>query len=143
MDARAVGRARTARGSAGGTRGARSEIIPNPASNEWFWPTAGVVESNDTRLRVLMLHLRANGSAAPFNFSVLGVVVATYTLPDLSLVATNDLPLAAAPAPPYGQTTLVDGGFLYLYGSKDATYGYPFKVRLHQVAHHIFDMRRA
>jgi len=118
----------------GGTRGARTEIIPNPEANEWFWPTAGVVESNGTRLRVVMLHLRVNGAASPFDFSVVGVVVATYTLPNLALVATKDLPLAAAPAPPYGQTVLVDGGYLYLYGSKDASYGYPFKVRLHQVA---------
>jgi hypothetical protein len=118
----------------GGARGSRTEIVPNPATNEWFWPTAGVVESNGTRLRVLLLHLRSTGSTAPFNFAVVGVELATYTLPDLSLVATTDLPLAAAPAPPYGQTTLVDGGFLYLYGSEDASYGSPFKVRLHQVA---------
>ena len=60
------------------------------------------------RLRVVMLHLRVNGAASPFDFSVVGVVVATYTLPNLALVATKDLPLAAAPAPPYGQTVLVE-----------------------------------
>src|SRR5438270_4245785 len=38
----------------GGTRGARTEIIPNPEANEWFWPTAGVVDSNGTPLPVVM-----------------------------------------------------------------------------------------
>jgi hypothetical protein len=118
----------------GGTRGARTEAIPNPAANEWFWPTAGIVEANGTRLRVLMLHVRATAAAAPFDFAVMGVEVATFSLPDLTLLSTSDLAPAAAPAPPYGQTAFVDGGFLYLYGSRDAAYGYPFKVRYQQVA---------
>jgi hypothetical protein len=117
-----------------GVRGARTEIIPNPAPNEWFWPTAGVVESNGTQLRLLMLHVQANSATAPFNFAVVGVEAATYALPGLSLVAITNLPLAAAPAPPYGQTMLVNGGYLYLYGSENASYGWPFPVRLHQVA---------
>jgi hypothetical protein len=105
----------------GGPDGSRTEIIASPAADEWFWPTAGAVETdNGTRvLRVFMLRLHAGGDPAPFNFTVIGVEAATYALPDLTLLSITNLPLSDPDAPPYGQTVLVgNDGYLYLYGSQ-------------------------
>jgi hypothetical protein len=108
----------------GGARGSRTESIANPAPNEWFWPTAGVVENNGTQLRVFMLRLTFTSDPEPFNFTVIGVEVATYALPDLTLLSITNLPLAAPDAPPYGQTVLVgNDGYLYLYGSQAVSCG--------------------
>ena len=61
--------------------GSRTESIANPAPNEWFWPTAGVVENNGTQLRVFMLRLTFTSDPEPFNFTVIGVEAATYAFP--------------------------------------------------------------
>jgi hypothetical protein len=121
----------------GGPRGARSEVIPNPAGNEWYWPSDAVAEGS--QLRVFSLHVRTAQSGVPgFDFQVLGTSVSTFSLPGLQLLGTANLPVpTAAPADPlYGQTVVSDGTYLYAYGPRDIPFSQDpyFPVKEHRIA---------
>jgi hypothetical protein len=103
----------------GGSPGARSAIIPAP-SGEWYWPTTGVVENTPSGnvLRVFAYHEKATAGPAPFNFALIDMQIATFTLPDLQFVGVQALPNGVPSDQTYswGQSTLVVDRTVYIFG---------------------------
>ena len=105
----------------GGMRGARADLIPDPAPNQWYWPMTGVVTNG--ALQVFLLHMeRASGPAA-FDWRATGVDVATFALPTLSLVGVSPIAALSRPVGPDGvfvywaNGALVHSdGYVYAYG---------------------------
>lgn len=111
----------------GGTSVARTSLIPSPGLNEWYWPTSGVVDTASNRLLVFALQAQRTGPAS-LDFSILGVSVATFSLPDLTLQSVQPLAFAAsqtcaASTCAYGSTSFYDGTNptpdVYAYVSND------------------------
>jgi len=73
----------------GGAANARADLIPAP-SGEWYWPTRGVVEGNV--LRVFLYHMTTGNNPGPFNFRLLDMRIATFTLPGLQRVDIKAIP---------------------------------------------------
>ena len=101
----------------GGAPLARRSLIPDPASNQWYWPTSGVVDTTSNVLRVFMLHEQRTGSGA-FAFTLDDVDVATFSLPGITLLSIQPLPFPSGNAKPYGETSFLNttDGDVYLYG---------------------------
>ena len=91
----------------GGAPLARTSLIPSPGTNEWYWPTSGVVDPASNQLRVFVLHAERTGSN-PLDFAILDVRVATFSLPDLTLQAVQQLPFPTSSLA-YGSTSFYDG----------------------------------
>jgi hypothetical protein len=87
------------------------EPIPDPRPGEFVWPR-GAVQQGDTLL-VVGTHMRKGGSP-PFEFELVGIDVASFSLPGLTFQSLTDLPLPASPT--YGEDLLVEGGYVYAYG---------------------------
>ncbi len=100
----------------GGTPAAPTALIPSPAPNEWYWPASGVVDGNV--LRIFLWHMRYDAGPVPsLDFQTLDVRVATFSLPDLSLVAVQPLPFPTSADRPYGATAFsAPDGNVYLFG---------------------------
>jgi len=97
----------------GGTPLNRTERIADPAPNEWYWPASGFVDSGIVRM--FLWHLRA--VPAPNNFQVVGMRVATLSLPDLVVQSIASLPFTSAGVE-YGATVTLQGATLYAYGRR-------------------------
>jgi len=92
-----------------------TEPIPDPPGDHWIWPTSVVVDTDLNVLRVFGLHMRRTPADPPFNFELLRVDVATFSLPDLTHVDTEALPLPTVPT--YGTSVLYDeDGYVYASG---------------------------
>lgn len=104
----------------GGSANARTDIIPSPA-NEWYWPTGGVVEPGPTPgssvLRVFVYHEAQTNQAPPFDFQLLDMKIATFSLPDLTFQGVQPLPdsIPSGDQNPWGQSTLIAGGWVYVF----------------------------
>jgi hypothetical protein len=102
----------------GGAPLARSDLIPNPASNEWYWPASGIVDGS--LLQVFLWHMQSTGSGSALAFNALGMSMATFSLPSLTLQGVTALPFTSS-AHPYGATAMrgpgPDGTDVYLYGT--------------------------
>jgi hypothetical protein len=101
----------------GGAPHARSSLIPDPAPNEWYWPTSGVVDPTSNTLRVFVLHERRTGGGA-FDFVLLDVDVATFSLPGLALLGINALPFPTSNIP-FGETSFLNpvDSKVYIYAN--------------------------
>jgi hypothetical protein len=105
----------------GGAVHARSSFIPDPAPNEWYWPSGEVVDSGV--LRVFVLHMQGIPpvpSAPGLAFKTLDVSVASFALPLLTPLGVQPLPFpttANGTTIPYGSTALAaPDGYVYLHG---------------------------
>jgi hypothetical protein len=100
----------------GGAPHARSSLIPDPAPNEWYWPTSGVVDPTTNTLRVFVLH--EGPGAGAFPFTLLDVKVATFSLPGLALLGIQPLPFPTSNIP-FGETSFLNpaDGKVYLYAN--------------------------
>lgn len=105
----------------GGARGARTDFIANPTPGNWYWPTGGIAENGGTTLNLFMYDVAPDPSQpSPFNWKIVGIDVATYSLPGLQLTGTPKRLLPpASPSidTPFGEHVLDGGdGYLYAYG---------------------------
>jgi hypothetical protein len=103
----------------GGSPRARTSLIPSPAQDQWYWPTSGFYDPHDQVLRVFMLHeQRIPNCSGAFCFQGLGVKVATFSLPNLTLTGIQALPFDTTQIA-YGATSFYDAGQgeLYLYNN--------------------------
>jgi hypothetical protein len=100
----------------GGSPLAPASLIPEPAPNEWYWPSAGVVDHGV--VRVFVWHMQhAQGRVPSLDFHALDLRVATFSLPDLNLLGVQPLPFPTSAARPYGATAFAaPDGDVYLYG---------------------------
>jgi hypothetical protein len=101
----------------GGAPLARSELIPNPASGQFYWPASGIVDGSV--LRVFLWHMQTTGGGL-LNFSTVDMRMATFSLPSLTLQSVTPLPFTD-PTHPYGATAMRGPGpdvtDVYLYGT--------------------------
>lgn len=99
----------------GGKPLARSSWIPDPGTNQAYWPASAIVDAAHNRLFVFLLHVLRSG---PFGFTVVGTRVATFTLPTLGLASVSPVDLTGtSEARPYGSTSLTDGQYAYMYST--------------------------
>jgi Domain of unknown function (DUF5005) len=97
----------------GGTLTRRTSRIADPAADEWYWPIAGSVSGNE--VRVWMYHLRRVDGLPGWDWTVLGLRVASLRLPDLVVTSVSDDPHAAG-TPLYGESVVTSGATVHLYG---------------------------
>jgi hypothetical protein len=99
----------------GGSPNARADLVAAPAG-QWYWPSAGVVEGN--ALRVFLFRM-TTGNGGDFNFRLVDMQIATFTLPALQLVDVRPLPngIASGPVDSWGASVLADGATLYVYAN--------------------------
>lgn len=84
-----------------------------PAEQEWwYWPGHGIA-FGDT-LQVVMFGFKSTGSGGIWGFEYASVDIATFQLPDFTLLSVERK--VTAPAINYGASLLRDGGFTYIYG---------------------------
>ncbi len=96
----------------GGTPLHRTERIADPAPGEWYWPAAGFVAGSTVKL--FLWHLRT--ATPPLHFEIIGIQLATLSLPDLAVQRIDDLPFTPIAGVHYGATISVTGSTVYAYG---------------------------
>lgn len=112
----------------GGTPLRRTERIADPSPGQWYWPASGFVVGSSVHM--FLWHLRSE--PAPLFFSIVGMAVATLSLPDLTVQSISAQPFAALPRVFYGATATVIGSTVYAYGRADRN-GYVARVPITQV----------
>lgn len=104
----------------GGVANDRTDFIAAPPG-QWYWPTAGVVEptGGGNVLRVFLDRMTSGGGSGLFNFRLLDMQIATFTLPGLQLVDVRPLPngIASGQSNEWGASALVDGSTIYVYAN--------------------------
>ena len=105
------------------------EPIPDPAPGEFVWPRGAVEQGN--RLLVVGTHMRKGGTP-PFDFELVNMEVAVFSLPGLTLQSVTDLPLPISPT--YGEDLLVQGQYVYAYGETREPVANNFPTPRHYVA---------
>ena len=65
-------------------------------------------------VRIVLWHLRA--APAPLHFTIIGMKVATLSLPSLAVTSITSLPFPALPGVFYGATATMEGSTVYAYG---------------------------
>ncbi|HEU5302094.1 MAG TPA: hypothetical protein VFW06_07630 [Acidimicrobiia bacterium] len=113
----------------GGGPFARTERIADPAPGEFYWPASGVVDGST--VQVFLYHVR--NAPPPLNFTILGMRLATLSLPGLAVQSITNLPVAAPPGVFYGVTTTLVGSTVYVYGHHDRS-AYVARAPLAQLA---------
>ncbi len=88
-------------------------LVDRPGSTVQYWVGSATVEGN--RLRVLYNLLQPQGDQA-LDVEPVGTALATFSLPDLTLVDLHTLPLSTGTA--WGSSILTDGDYTYVYGSE-------------------------
>lgn len=94
----------------GGTRGARTDLLPAPAG-EWRWPLSGFVDGS--KLRVFVQGARYGPGLC--GCVALGVDIATFSLPDLAFEGVVASPRPEV-LPTFGIGVVTSGGYHYVYG---------------------------
>lgn len=91
------------------------EPLPDPAPNEWVWPTGAVVSGG--QVLVFGQHMRKAGSGG-FDFTFVDSRVYRFSLSSLSLQSHSSLPVPTSPN--YGEAVYLDrdNNMLYAYGRK-------------------------
>jgi len=103
----------------GGSQNARTSLIPAPAGF-WYWPSQGVVEQTGSgNVLRLFLYRMTTGDGGEFNFRLVDMQIATFSLPALQLVDVRSLPtgIQSGPVDSWGASVLVDGSTVYLYAN--------------------------
>jgi hypothetical protein len=72
------------------------------------------------------------GGSPPFDFQLVNIDVARFSLPGLTLQSVTDLPLPASPT--YGENLIVEGQYVYAYGQRGEPVTNGFPVPRHYVA---------
>ena len=72
------------------------------------------------------------GGTPPFDFQLVNIDVALFSLPGLTLQSVTDLPLPALPT--YGEDLLVEGQYVYAYGTTRQPLANNFPTPRHYVA---------
>lgn len=88
-------------------------FIRPPDPGWWYWPGHGVADG-DT-LRVVMFGMKSTGTGA-WDFAYGSLDVATYHLPDLSLISIERK--KAGPAINFGAGVMTTGDYTYIYGAE-------------------------
>ncbi len=105
-----------------GSRGARTDLVPSPATDEWRWPLSGFVDGSQLRMFVQSFR-RGSGLCQCIP---LGVEVATFSLPGLTLQSVVASPRPEV-LPEFGTGVVTADGFHYIYG-RDHDLGYVARV---------------
>jgi hypothetical protein len=98
---------------------AADEVVPTRADGEWYWPQSAIVVGD--RLIVFCARVRRTGPG-PFGFRTTGVDAAVFALTGVlpSFLGLAQTPSSRSPetGAQYGKAVLIDGGWLYVYGSR-------------------------
>lgn len=97
---------------------ARAWENPDPDANVWYWPGDATVVGNTVE------HLLFRISGAGPAFGIVGVDLATYSLPDLTLLRVDPMPAAFVPVAGGGPTAfgvalMEDKDYTYVYGCEE------------------------
>ena len=95
-------------------------IVDTPDQTSWYWMGDGTVQ--DGELRIVVFHFVA--VPGPLLFQQIGVALARFSLPDLTLRGVTQLPQAFLPGEgggpvSYGSAILERGDYDYVYGVED------------------------
>ena len=97
--------------------GPAAEIIPIEGPG-FYWLGDGIVENGE----LLVFALRFDAAPLPFAFQQLGVDIARFSLPSMTLTGIERAPQAFQPAPApvsFGSAVMSDVAYDYVYGSED------------------------
>ncbi|MFN8025988.1 MAG: hypothetical protein U0W40_06435 [Acidimicrobiia bacterium] len=107
----------------GAIAGAPVSYLATPGADDWLWPTGGFVRGDE--IVVTLLHVQAAPGDAGFAWTITGAAVATLQRDTLAVTAITDVPamtIATATGPVVlGETILVQGRYLYAYGTRKTT----------------------
>jgi len=103
----------------GGTfQNPKSFVASTDDNSSWYWPEHGIVE-NDT-LKIFFSEFVLASGPAGFNFKYKALHLARFTFPDITLVDFTQLPYYDINEVCYGNSILVENGYTYIYGRKEA-----------------------
>jgi hypothetical protein len=88
-------------------------ILPSATPENWYWVADGTVEGD--KLRVFYNRYRSAGHG-PLGFGPAGTVLATLSLPDLTVRGMTTVPGTARVL--WGSAVVEDAGYTYVYGSE-------------------------
>jgi hypothetical protein len=104
----------------GDLAGAPVSYVATPGADDWLWPTGGFTRGDEVVLT--LLRVQAGPGPAGFAWTITGTAVATLRRADLAVVSITDAPaftVATATGPiVFGETLLVDGNRVFLYGTR-------------------------
>jgi hypothetical protein len=106
----------------GGAPNAREDLIP-AVPGQWYWPSNAIVEptANGNVLRMFLSRMTGNSNPAPWNFALVDTQIATFTLPNLSLVDIGPLPNGLNSGQDYawgGSAVTGVDNFIYVFGGR-------------------------
>lgn len=103
----------------GGTPGHVADLFPQPAPDQWYWPVGAWVDPSGTSLHVFVRQMRRAPGPPGWDWTSVGMRVATMSLPDLTVRSVTPLPFPTdASVPVYGTSvTVAPDGYAYVYGS--------------------------
>jgi len=113
----------------GGAPLARTDLIPDPAPNQWYWPAGAIVDGG--ALRVFLMRIAP--IPAGFGFGMIQMDLATFSLSTLQLQGITG-PVPATIDKPFGTTVLSDGSHVYLYAPSSKESGDEQITAKHYVA---------
>jgi hypothetical protein len=99
----------------GGAPLARSAWIADTPTHR-YWPASAIVNAPGNRLSVFLMRVRKSDEL------VVGMSVATFSLPSLSLLSVSPQLAPTSTTRPYGGTAVSDDQFAYLYSSNDGNF---------------------
>ena len=97
--------------------GPDAAIVPREGAG-FYWLGDAIVENDE----LLVFCLRFVAAPVPFGFQQIGVDIARFSLPSMTLTTIERAPHAWQPAPTpvsYGSAIMRDGAYDYIYGSED------------------------
>jgi Domain of unknown function (DUF5005) len=106
----------------GGTASNPSALVSPSDPQHWYWADAAQVSNSDHTLQVIYMEMEPidpNGGGA-FNFQWVGNVLARYSLTDLHLIGTTQLPSTVANLEWSAWLQKV-GSYTYIYGIEDTS----------------------
>jgi fibronectin type 3 domain-containing protein len=87
-------------------------LVPTGVANEVYWVGGAVIEGSSVK----MIYKRIRTGTQPLDLTPIGVAVATFSLPDLTLqsVAPVNVPANVS----WGSAVVTAGGYTYIYGTE-------------------------
>lgn len=114
----------------GGTAAARTDLVP-AVDGQACWQSAGVARASS--LVVFCTEVENTDGPPGFGFRVVGAALARFDLPSLTFVERVPLPFAEPAGIRWGTGTVLDGDWVYVYGSRTNAQ-YLARVRFEKLA---------
>ena len=103
----------------GSPTGTRTSVIPEASGGRWYWPNSGYYDPVSNRVVLFAYEVMSDPTQpAGWQWKVTKMVEVRLSYPSLDVVGVQPLPFSvAAGAPMLGATTIVDAGWVYVYGA--------------------------